>query len=327
MPVYNGASYLRQAMASLRWQTFSDWEFLCVNDGSTDRSLAILQAFAQADARIRILNQDNRGIVEALNRGILAAKADWIARMDCDDVARPDRLATQFQFVQENPNCLVVGSHVLMTDPDGDPLKEQRYPSEHDEIEKLLLNRNAGSIAHPTVLMRRDAVIAAGLYRQRFQWVEDADLWLRLARRGQLANIARVLLHYRLHEQSVCRQRGGQQRERMRQLLQEAHAERGIAMPPTASLANDDRKKPSSILGKWARQAARAGYYRTALKHWRSQLAVEPVSLLTFRVTAEMFARGAVSLLARRHPVSAALPDWRVWDASRQVPDRRRPAA
>ena len=163
MPVYNGSRYLRQAIASIRWQSFTDWELLCINDGSTDQSLAFLQEFTQIDARIRILNQDNRGIVEALNRGILAAKADWIARMDCDDVALPDRLATQFEYVTENPDCLVVGSHVLMIDSAGDPLGVQSYPSEHQEIEKLLLNRRAGSIAHPTVLMRRDAVIEAGL--------------------------------------------------------------------------------------------------------------------------------------------------------------------
>ena len=113
----------------------------------------------------------------------------------------------------------------------------------------------------------------------------------------------------------------------MRQLLQAAHAERGISLPETLSSLNSNRKRPNNIHGKWARQAARAGYYRTALKHWRSQLTAEPASLLTLRVTVEMFARGAVSLLAQRDPPSDALPDWRVWDAPRRASDRQRPAA
>ena len=316
MPVYNGARYLRQTLASLRWQTFSEWEAVCVNDGSTDDSLAILQQYAAADARFRIVDQKNQGIVAALNAGLRAARCPWIARIDSDDVAVPERLATQWQFVQQNPDTVVVGSYMLFTDPDGFPICTERYATEHDEIEQALLGGKSGSFGHPSVLIRRDAAIEAGLYRKQYEWVEDIDLWLRIIRLGRVANIPRVLVHYRQHEQSVCWNRRALQHQRGRQLLAEARAERGLATMNMSSVAPKAPRKQTSAAGKWARRAARSGYYRTALRQWRRQVAAEPVSYLTLRVTLEMALRGALALLKQREPTVAPLPNWRDWDVT-----------
>ena len=138
MPVYNNARYLRQTLASMRWQTFTDWEAVCVNDGSTDESLAILQQFAAADSRFQIVDQENQGIVGALNAGIHAARGEWIARLGSDDVATPERLAAQWQFVRKNPDVVVVGSDMMYTDPDGFPLRIERSYTEHADIEQAL---------------------------------------------------------------------------------------------------------------------------------------------------------------------------------------------
>lgn len=315
MPVYNGGRYLRQALASIRWQTFSDWEAICVNDGSTDNSLEILKQFAAVDTRFRIINQANAGIVEALNNGIRAARGDWIARMDSDDIAVPQRLAVQYQFVKKDPNVIVVGSNILSIDPDGAPLSIGRYQTDPTVMEELLLNGRAGSLAHPTVLMRRAAVVAAGMYRKEFEWVEDTDLWLRLVEQGPLTNIPRVLLHYRLHEQSVCWSRRELQRQRLEHLLQAARAKRALPVVEAQRTTTRRPRKTSSAAGKWARQAARSGFYQTALKHWLRQARAEPWSLHTLRVTAEMLARASVSLLSRRNQHLDPLPDWRAWDA------------
>ena len=191
MPVFNGACICRQTLASLRWQTFTDWEAVCVNDGSTDESLAILRQFAAADSRFRIIDRPNQGIVAALNAGVLAARADWIARIDSDDVATPERLATQWQFVQQHPDVVVVGSCMLFTDPDGFPLSTECYATDHEGIEHALLTGSAGSFGHPSVLIRRDKIMEAGLYRPEFEWVEDIDLWLRMIPLGRVANIPR----------------------------------------------------------------------------------------------------------------------------------------
>jgi glycosyltransferase involved in cell wall biosynthesis len=316
MPVYNGARYLRQTLASLRWQTFDDWEAVCVNDGSTDESLNILRQFADADPRFRIIDQANQGIVAALNAGIHSARCPWIARIDSDDVALPNRLATQWQYVQQHPDIVVVGSYMLFTDDEGYPLCTQCYDTEHAEIERTLLDGSAGGFGHPSVLIHRDTLFQAGLYRREFEWVEDIDLWLRMVRLGRVANIPRVLMHYRQHEQSVCWNRRELQHERLHRLLTLARIERGL-VPEHQSLAPPKpARKQSSAAGKWARRAARSGYYHSAWRHWRRQFAAEPWSILTWRVTAEMLLRGAVALFKKREPKMAALPDWRQWDVT-----------
>ncbi len=320
MPVYNGDRYLRQTLASLRWQTFTDWEAVCVNDGSTDDSLAILKQFAAADPRFRIVDQENQGIVAALNAGIHAVRSEWIARIDSDDVAVPERLATQWEFVRQNRDVVVVGSYMLFTDPDGFPICTERYATRHEEIEQALLGGKAGSFGHPSVLIRRDAAIQAGLYRKEYEWVEDIDLWLRIIQLGRVANIPQVLMHYRQHEQSVCWNRRALQHERGHRLLAAARAERGLATADASSEPPSAPRKQTAAAGKWARRAARSGYYRTALRQWRRQAVAEPLSYLTLRVTLEMALRAAASLLKKREPPVAPLPDWREWDLAPPAP-------
>lgn len=321
MPVYNGAEFLREALASIRWQTFSQWELICINDGSTDSSAAILEEYTAADPRIRVIHQENQGIVAALNRGLTAARAPWIARMDCDDIALPERLEVQRRFAQHNPRVIAVGSNVLSIDPEGWPVATGEFATDHAEIHRRLLDGSGGTLSHSTVLMQLAAVRDAGLYRANYEWVEDTDLWLRLARRGSLANIPKVLLHYRLHEGSVCWNRRAAQRERLAKLLAEANAELGLPAPHERL---DRLRKPkhlSSAAGKWARQAIRAGNFQTALKHCRRMWRAEPLTWSTLRVSLEMVLRGSIALL-HPQPRHTPLPDWRRWDPtfSSQLP-------
>ncbi|TWU00029.1 putative glycosyltransferase EpsE [Botrimarina colliarenosi] len=316
LPVYNGERYLRETLASLRWQTFANWEAVCVNDGSTDGSLAILRDFAAADPRFRIIDQPNAGIVAALNRGLAEARAEWIARIDADDVALPHRLATQLDFVGRHPEVALVGSAVTTMDPTGDLLRTLPCPTEHEAIESALL-AGAAPIAHPTVLMRRDAVLAAGGYRADYEWVEDADLWLRLALTGRLANLAEPLLRYRLHPGSVCWNRRTEQSQRMTQLLLEARAERGLA---PLSRREPSQRKLSDPRGKWARQAARNGNLATAWRLWRELATAEPLSPTTWRCGAEALVRGALAIASGRRDVPCPTPDWREWDCPHDTP-------
>lgn len=313
MPVYNGAAYLRQALASLRWQSFANWEAVCVNDGSTDESLAILRRFATADSRFRVLDQPNQGIVAALNAGVRAARAPWIARLDADDLATPERLALQMQFVKQNPRTVLVGSYALHTDPAGGRLGVQEFPQDHEHICRRALAREAGLFCHPSILMSRAAFHAAGGYRHEFEWVEDIDLWLRLLSRGQVANIPLVLLHYRQHEQSVCWNRRAVQHERLNRLFDDFQREHGLATEHSDSPAPRFRF-PSSAAGKWARRAASAGNFQTAWRQWKRQAAHAPLSPYTWRVTAETVVRGLGSLLRPSEAPIDPLPDWRRWD-------------
>lgn len=265
MPVYNGKGYLVDAVASIIGQTLSDWELICVDDGSTDQSGDVLDWFADQDRRIRVVHQANSGIVDALNQGLSLARAPLICRMDCDDVAMLNRLERQAIYMRHHAQSTVVGSAILEIDHAGDPLCVSSLPAEHEDILDRLLHRRTGHF-HPTTMIRAAALEAVGGYRRQYQWVEDHDLWLRLAQRGTLANLPDTLLCYRQHAGSVCWQKSAQQRELMDQLLQEAYAARGRAVPQEVLLATSPNRTPAGP-GKWARAAARGGYSSSTWKH------------------------------------------------------------
>lgn len=316
LPVYNGEEYLREALASLRWQTLADWECICINDGSYDGSGEILEQFAAFDQRFRIFHQPNAGIVASLNRGIREARAAWIARMDADDIALPDRLAIQWDFVTRHPETLVLSSYMACIDAAGLPIGVQYGPTNHSEIENQLLVGN-NTINHPTVVMQRDAVINVGMYRQEFEWVEDADLWLRLARQGVLATVPRVLLKYRMHDRSVCSTRSDVQPQIMKKLLVAAHEERGLLPSATGrGTARTSQQKRAPASHRWARRAARSGYYQTAWNYLRRQMQHEPLSLTNIRAAIEVGVRVIGAVIQGKRPPRLVLPDWREWDPS-----------
>jgi glycosyltransferase involved in cell wall biosynthesis len=242
MPVYNAERFLEQAVESILAQSFADFEFLIVDDGSTDSSLAILQEYAAADPRIRVVSRPNTGYLIALNEMLGRARGEFLARMDADDVALPERFAAQVEYLREHPECVVVGSTVRFIDEVGRqaglghaPLGEDgrqtelgREPRGHEELEDEGLSGSC-PICHPTVLMRREAVLRIGGYRHEAYLCEDMDLWLRLAEIGKLASLTQVLLHYRLHSKSVSERCQDTQRDRMRWVSNDACARRGIA--------------------------------------------------------------------------------------------------
>lgn len=296
MPVFNAQRYLSAAVASMSAQTWTDWEMVCIDDGSTDESGRLLAQFAQHDQRIRVLRQSNQGIVGALNSGLAEARGQLIARMDADDIAMPDRLALQVAYLQAHPDCVACGGAILKIDADSDPLGVDRLPEDHAAIEASLLRRRTG-MYHPTVLFRAQAVRAIGGYRPEHQHVEDHDLWLRLASSGRLANLADIVLCYRLHAESICWQRASTQRQRMNTVLEEAYAARGMELPAELR-ASQSQHRSAGGPGKWARMAAKGYAPRTALKHlgklWR-----EPASLpYRLRMTSETVLRIAASLPA-----------------------------
>jgi glycosyltransferase involved in cell wall biosynthesis len=131
MPVYNAAQYLREAIDSILNQTFRDFEFIIINDGSTDRSLEIIQSYN--DDRIRLINQKNTGLAKALNNGIAIAKSDFIARMDADDISIPERLTSQFSFLESNVDVVAVGSNAEVIDKEGNHVYCTAQPSTWSE--------------------------------------------------------------------------------------------------------------------------------------------------------------------------------------------------
>lgn len=209
MSVFNGGDFLREAVDSILGQSFTDFEFIIINDGSSDGSGAILEEYAKADSRVRVHHQQNRGLVEALNRGCALARGRYIARMDADDVAIADRLGRQVEFMETHAEIGVLGGAVEFIDTVGGILGASRNPSEDGEIRAALADDCP--FWHSTVLMRTELLKSVGGYRKVVVDAEDCDLWLRLAERTRMANLDAVLVQYRFHPSQVTVRKARQQ--------------------------------------------------------------------------------------------------------------------
>jgi hypothetical protein len=202
MPVHNGERFLLDALVSIRAQTFSDFEFIVVDDGSTDATPRILADYARLDGRLRVHRQDQQGMVPSLNHGCEMARGTYVARMDADDVASPRRFAKQVAFLEYCPQVAVLGAAIMVVDEYDRPLFPVRYPTTDSSIRRALASGTA--FAHPVVMMRRDALLTSGGYRTPFDpHAADYDLWLRMSEYCQFANLPTVLLRYRFHPGGV----------------------------------------------------------------------------------------------------------------------------
>jgi len=287
MPVYNAERYVARAVESILAQTFRDFEFLITDDGSTDTSLSILRSFEARDDRIRIISRPNTGYVIALNEMLAKAQGEFIARMDADDIARGDRFALQMAALRVDPSLVAVGSSVTVIDPDGFPLMTIPKPIDHEAIDAWHLTIGGGAaICHPTVLIRASALDKIGSYRTEYWPAEDADLFLRLAEVGRLANLPQELLSYRFHVESVGHLHGARQRDAVYRAAVSAAERRGLP-PPKDRVYSSAEEAPQTLadnLRKWAWWALQNGHVETARRHARGALRAEPLSLKSWHV-------------------------------------------
>jgi len=285
LPVHNAESYIRQSVESVLAQTFTDFEVLALDDGSTDRSLSILRGYEAQDLRVRVLSRESRGLVPTLNELITGARGRFLARMDADDICRPQRFAKQIRYLEDHPECVVVGTAVLLVDPKGMPIREFVYPSMHEEIDSGHLSGAGESrLCHPSIVMRREAVLRAGKYCERYRFAQDMDLYLRLAEVGRMANLPEVLLEYRHHLKSICYVRGGEQRKFATEAVQAARARRGFAAVVPGHGAESEPESASAVHRKWAWWALSAKNLTTARKHALTAFVTDPFSVENIRV-------------------------------------------
>lgn len=274
MPVYNAERYVGEAVRSIVEQTCRDWEFVIIDDGSTDRSSEILRECAADEPRIRLIRHPNTGYLRALNEGLGFVQGEYLARMDADDVALPERLERQIAFLAAHPEYVAVGSSLLRIDADGDVLCEEPMPEGHEEIEARLL-AGLGALGHPAVTMRRAAVIELGGYREAYYGAEDHDLWLRLAERGRLANLPEALLKSRVHAENFTFVHAERARAAVRAAVADACRRRGQPCPTDRPIGSAPPQSDVDRMRAWTRSALYAGHYRTGRKHalaiWRAQ--------------------------------------------------------
>ncbi len=202
MSVYNGECYLNEAIDSILTQTFTNFEFLIIDDASTDGTPQILRNCA--DSRIRIItNEENLGLTKSLNKGLALARGVYIARMDADDISLPERLEQQVVFLDSHPCAALVGTSCQIIDQKGNSLERCFVPSESVSYNDLI---KQNCINHGSVLVRREVMEALHYYDELFKKCQDYALWLQMAKQYQLNNIPNILYKLRIHPNSVSRE-------------------------------------------------------------------------------------------------------------------------
>lgn len=197
MPVYNAAEYLDESIESILGQTFSDFEFLILDDGSTDGSLALLRQWEARDSRIRVFESPvNLGVVTSSNTIVSQASTPFIARMDADDIAHPDRLRRQLRILQDESEVMLVGTLWDGIDSEGRPVRPR-------DRWRLAFRSKQAPFPHGSVMFRRASFGEIGGYRAECAYWEDLDLYLRMQGRGRVVAIPDTLYHYRFHANSA----------------------------------------------------------------------------------------------------------------------------
>jgi glycosyltransferase involved in cell wall biosynthesis len=228
MGVYNAERFVGQAVESILTQTFADFEFIIINDGSTDRSLDVLRSFENQDKRIVLITRENRGIGATRNELLHKARGAYVATMDADDVSIGNRLELQVAFLDSHLDVVCLGGNYELIDEAGRHLIDlDRQPLTDDEIQRQHL-RGETSINNPTVMMRREAVLTVGGYDEELAPAEDLDLYLKLGEIGKLANLPEIVLRYRELGTSASATAHDAQLERMRIGTERAWKRRGI---------------------------------------------------------------------------------------------------
>lgn len=197
MPTYNSENYIGQAIESILCQTLHDFEFIIVNDASIDKTHSVIQKYMRKDKRIRLVNNDrNLQIAQSLNKGISLAKADFIARMDDDDISLPQRLEKQYIFLQKNKNVAIVGTNILIIDENEKIISKRGYPAKSNDLKKIMFRYSP--FAHPTVMFRKKIFQELGGYDPKMVPCEDIDFWFIIGLKYNFGCINEQLLKYRI---------------------------------------------------------------------------------------------------------------------------------
>jgi glycosyltransferase involved in cell wall biosynthesis len=275
MVVCNVDRFLAESIESILGQTFKDFEFIIVDFGSTDKSKAIALNYAARDARIKLHEIPNCGLGEARNAGCFLAQGRYIAVMDADDISTPDRLMSEFEFMEKHRDVGLLGGYTEWIDETGGPLRIERFPAEDHEIRSAFVS--GCPFCQPTVLMRREAFVLVGGYRAAFVFAEDYDLWLRIAEHFPCANLRQVVLKYRSHPYQVQIRKSRQQSLCILAALTSASLRKAGKPDPfnsvkeitpavLASMGVSEAKQQIFADLAWIRALYRSGDYSNALK-------------------------------------------------------------
>jgi glycosyltransferase involved in cell wall biosynthesis len=209
IPVKNGSRFIDEAVESIISQTWKNLEIIIIDDGSSDDTMEKLKLLAAKDTRIELQKSQGTGFVDALHQAATLAKGSYLARMDADDICLPNRLSTQMKIMMDRPDLVVLGTAAMQIDEVGREHGIMRMPSNSQTVRKQL--RHSSCVIHPSVIMRSEAFKKCGGFRKPFMHALDYDLWLRMSRIGEIGNLPKILMYYRVHEESVTANNGKKQ--------------------------------------------------------------------------------------------------------------------
>lgn len=202
MPVYNGLPYLKKALESVLNQSYSKLEFIIYDDASKDNSWQIIKKFQTKDKRIRLFqNKKNLGLGITLNKAIKKAKGEYVARMDADDIMVSERLEKQVKFLEKNPQIVVVGSWMKEINEKGEIIGKRKLPVEHKQIYQMMYYLMG--LQHPSAMFNLNLIPANFKWYQEKKYIEDLDMFFRLLKYGQFANLSQYLMFYRIHAKNI----------------------------------------------------------------------------------------------------------------------------
>ena len=233
MPVYNGERHIAEAIESVLRQTHENFEFIIVNDGSTDRTPEIIERYASRDGRIKVIEQANAGQAASLNRALAAASNEWVAVLDADDVCMPQRFEVQLRALQREPSVRVLGSYAISIDERGRERRVRRpQPTSVSGYVQLIQRDDSITLVHPSAMMHRPTILALGGYDVNLGPSADSELWSSVSEHHGVKSFLEPLLYYQVHPASMSATRFLEQRHMLRWILARQRARRrGLSQP------------------------------------------------------------------------------------------------
>lgn len=278
MCVYNGERFLAAAIESILNQTFTNFEFVIVDDGSIDSTPMILEGYLQQDSRVRVIRQGNQGLPSARNTALANVKTDVIAWMDADDLSEPHRLELQLQYLATHPECIVVGGQWACIDEVGRILYSRPAALDHAGIVSSLLN-GVNELASPAVMIRNRCLQRAGSYNPEMRVIEDLDMWLRLYKLGQFANLPARVLRYRLHSNQISSCQSARQAITAITRVNEERALLQLMPLPIPESFRETIDRPADAKFELAMQCWHYGSNESARRLMLSALMLQPTSV------------------------------------------------
>lgn len=296
MSVYNAEKFLKESIDSILGQTFKNFEFIIVNDASSDNSLTIIESYH--DSRIVLINNKrNMGLTKSLNSAIGFAKGRYIARMDADDIALPQRLEKQAKMFEDDPELVLLGAEVELITKEGISFGSRGHETEPAAIRVQLLQGNGGALTHPVVMFRVDKFHEIGGYDELFTVVEDLDLFLRLSEKGRVINLPDTLLCWRQHENSINHTKFSKWADQKALVIRKTIKRIGVDAYLSQLFVSDFQKMPKYDYIDCTRIALKNGRFSSARRLLIKEIRNNGVSMLSLKLLIKSLIRQIRSAL------------------------------